>query len=322
MDRVVLVPGLELGQSAASATSSNEVPEATSRTNSRLELHQIALVRRDQLRRGRRGRAMAGHHRRRMQRFAAHSSALCQPARSLSWMSGMRRASSKPPAYSTRAAPIEDGDVAGPAGVAEVQHLHGSADQIELMRGIELLVGLVQVRCRASARRQRVWRSVLRQVSQREAIRRAVRLCMRIGMPRSRNAAPPNKNSGCVCVMRATRTGWSVTLANRRQQRLPVGMRGPGVDGDHAGLADDEAGIADAAEVVSRRLSHRCPPPCRRRALFRSQGAPAWAAPSHRPRGEAAATLHPISARRRVMPGKGYLGPMKQALATRTCNSR
>jgi hypothetical protein len=38
-------------------------------------------------------------------------------------------------------------------------------------------------------------------------------------------------------------------IPNRRQQRLPMGMRGPGVDGDHAGLADDEAGIADAAEV-------------------------------------------------------------------------
>jgi hypothetical protein len=37
---------------------------------------------------------------------------------------------------------------------------------------------------------------------------------------------------------------------------------------------------------------------------------------------EAATTLQPISARRRVMPGKGYLGPMKQALATRACNSR
>ena len=56
-----------------------------------------------------------------------------------------------------------------------------------------------------------VWRSVLRQVSQREAIRPALRLCMRIGMPRSRNAVPPNTNSGCVWVTRATRTGWSVT---------------------------------------------------------------------------------------------------------------
>ena len=56
---------------------------------------------------------------------------------------------------------------------------------------------------------------------------------------------------------------------------------------------------------------------------------------------EAAATLQPISARRRVMPGmtrrrgtaatrvdaeraatRDYLGPMKQALATRACNSR
>ncbi len=56
-----------------------------------------------------------------------------------------------------------------------------------------------------------VWRSVFRQVSQREAISRAVRLCMRIGMPRSRKAMPPNRNSGRVWVTSATRTGWSVT---------------------------------------------------------------------------------------------------------------
>jgi hypothetical protein len=166
-------------------------------------------------------------------------------------MSGMRRYVEQAAGEQHAAALVEHGNVAGAAGVAEVQHLHRPPDQVQPVAGFELLVGLVH----RGALHRRVsptcWRSAFRQVSQREAISRAVRLCMRIGMPRSRKAAPPNRNSGRVWVTSASFTGSSVVWRIAASSAAPCSIRGAGVDRDDAGLADDEAGIADAPEVVS-----------------------------------------------------------------------
>ena len=50
---------------------------------------------------------------------------------------------------------------------------------------------------------------------------------MRIGIDASRNAAPPNRNSGRVCVMRATRTGLSVTERIAASSALPCAYEVP-----------------------------------------------------------------------------------------------